>query len=262
MEETGPIEVKNVVVPGVIYLAEFISEEEEEHLIRKIKESSQQKWKALANRRLQIWGGEITPKGTLCRQPLPDFVDTYPDLVSRIKATGMFPDSPHKQPNHIIMNEYLPGQGIMPHEDGPVYHPVVATLSLGSHCVFNYYKYKDHDPDPSSSSSGVGRAVDMNPVFSLLLERRSLVISFSDMYTSHLHGIDEKTEDFIVSNASQPSEASTAIRIDNFHLIQNDIKETIQKGQPLKRETRWSLTCRDVTRTSNLAARPFTTGRK
>lgn len=28
-----------------------------------------------------------------------------------------------------------------PHKDGPLYHPVVGTVSLGSHTVFHYYAY-------------------------------------------------------------------------------------------------------------------------
>ena len=34
-----------------------------------------------------------------------------------------------KGPNHVLVNEYLPGQGIMPHTDGPLFHPTIATVS-------------------------------------------------------------------------------------------------------------------------------------
>lgn len=241
----------HLVAHGTIYLPNFITEEEESYLIRKIQESSQHKWKILANRRLQIWGGEITGKGTLCSQPLPDFICKFPDIISKIQQTGAFDCSPHCQPNHVIMNEYLPGQGIMPHEDGPVYHPVVATLSLGSHCVFNYYTY--HNSEPSEVSEAW--VINPRPTHSLLLERRSLVISFGDMYTSHLHGIDGVTEDFLqVPNSVGAS--PTATRIDNFdHLGEPALKEAIQEGKILKRDPRWSLTCRDVPRTASLTNR-------
>ncbi|CAI5937384.1 unnamed protein product, partial [Closterium sp. NIES-65] len=33
--------------------------------------------------------------------------------------------------NHVLVNEYHEGQGIMPHQDGPAYFPCVAILSLG-----------------------------------------------------------------------------------------------------------------------------------
>ena len=74
-------------------------------------------------------------KNTLVPQAMPSFLTTYPDLMGRLSGTSAFTSSPHQRPNHVIMNEYLPGQGIMPHEDGPSYHPVVATISLGSHAA-------------------------------------------------------------------------------------------------------------------------------
>lgn len=40
--------------------------------------------------------------------------------------------------NHVLVNEYLPGQGIMPHQDGPAYFPVVAIISLGSPAVMRF----------------------------------------------------------------------------------------------------------------------------
>jgi len=76
---------------------------------------------------------------------------------------------------------------IQPHEDGPRYYPVVATVSLGSHSVFNYYQYEEEDAI-TTVSRGEGRIINMNPTLSVLLEPRSLVISCGDKYTSHLHG--------------------------------------------------------------------------
>jgi len=73
-----------------------------------------------------------------------------------------------------------------PHEDGPQYHPVVATISLGSHSVFHYYQYRqEYD---GSESTSLGKSINMTPVLSVLLEPRSLIISSGSMYTSHLHG--------------------------------------------------------------------------
>ena len=36
------------------------------------------------------------------------------------------------KPNHILLNEYLPGQGISPHLDGDLFYPTIATVSLGN----------------------------------------------------------------------------------------------------------------------------------
>jgi len=231
----------------IFYFPNFITEGEETYLIRKINDSPQPMWRKLVNRRLQIWGGDITMKGTLVSQPFPAFIDQYPDIISRIKATGAFDQSPHKAPNHVIMNEYLPGQGIMPHEDGPRYHPVVATLSLGSHAVFHYYQYHSESDDPAVS--GHGKAINMTPVSSVLLEPRSLIISSGAMYLSHLHGIEEVVEDVIASDGN-----SSGVTISNLTQLEDaQIKRHISEGRPLKRGVRYSLTCRDVGRVSGLS---------
>lgn len=135
-----------------------------------------------------------------------------------------------------------------PHEDGPAYHPVVATLSLGSHAVFHYYRYADDDNNGRTSDAplaevdqekGKGRPIQRDPILSLLLEPRSLVITTSTLYTSHLHGVSEVEEDIFLSGAFPT--------IANLTLLKGGKEcEVLRDGGVLKRGTRFSLTCRDV----------------
>ncbi|PPQ83213.1 dioxygenase [Psilocybe cyanescens] len=197
---------------------------------------------------LRLLGGDMTAKGALVAQPFPPFVQKYPDIISRIKATGAFNSSAHEEPNHIIMNEYLPGQGIMPHEDGPRYHPVVTTLSLGSHAVFHYYQYQKDD-EIGAVTRGIGKTINTTPVSSILLEPRSLVISSGTMYTTHLHGIEEVEEDVISPKTDMPG-----VVLSNLDRLRDPlIKSLIERGTPLKRGVRYSLTCRDVERVSSIS---------
>ncbi|KAI0698177.1 hypothetical protein C8T65DRAFT_742903 [Cerioporus squamosus] len=261
----SPIYLDDYLVPGTsstYYIPDFVTEDEEEYLIRKIAEAPQPWWKRLNNRRLQIWGGDLTKKQTLIPQDMPVFVNQYPDIIGRIRDLGVFKASAHGEPNHVIMNEYAPGQGIMPHEDGPAYHPVVATLSLGAHTIFHYYQYKQDNPSnptppsqplPPAPESGVGttmtgtssatgRPIDPNPVFTLLLEPRSLVITTSALYESHLHGIDELLEDGFAPGSRSPGE-----KIANVGLLRGKAeKDAVLNGGFLERGLRYSLTCRDV----------------
>lgn len=47
-------------------------------------------------------------------------------------------------PDQIIVNEYLPGQGIAPHIDQPkTFGPVVATVSLGAPVVMDFIRAED-----------------------------------------------------------------------------------------------------------------------
>jgi len=144
------------------------------------------------------------------------------------------------------MNEYHPEQGIMPHEDGPAYHPVVATLSLGSHAVFHYYRYKLQDDSIDQQhvaevKSRNGKAIDPAPIVSELLEPRSLIITRSSLYREHLHGIDDVAEDVF------PSPDGGTSGVANVEMLTDPaLRDAVQNGGALKRDTRYSLTCRDV----------------
>ncbi|KIK43661.1 hypothetical protein CY34DRAFT_81330 [Suillus luteus UH-Slu-Lm8-n1] len=234
---------------AVFYIPNFISEDEERYLLRKVKDSPKQKWKTLNNRRfvpLFHTGGEVLQKNILFRQDLPPFMNDFPDVLGRIRFLGAFNQSPHKGPNHIILNEYHPGQGIMPHEDGPSYHPVVATISLGSHTVFHYYRYNDKDSlsvDPGS----MGRSVDPAPLLSLFLEPRSVVVTTGEFYTTHLHGIDEVDADTFAGDGFLLLPNGSYSQIVNRHMIQDEtVVGIIESGGKVERTTRYSLTCRDV----------------
>ncbi|KAI0750351.1 hypothetical protein BC629DRAFT_1230948 [Irpex lacteus] len=247
--------IAEFAVPGTTqayYIPNFITEDEEKYLIRKILESPLPRWRHLQNRRLQILGGDVTAKNVLLPQAFPPYITDYPDIISRIRDTGAFSASPHGQPNHVILNEYLAGQGIMPHEDGPSYHPVVATLSLGSHAVFHYYRYAsngvDVDEGLPSANGGQGRPIDRNPVISVLLEPRSLVITTQELYTAHLHGIDDVQVDVFPAPAGD-LESLPLTNLANAHIISDaDMRSVVHSGGTLTRATRYSLTCRDVER--------------
>ncbi|KAJ7574020.1 hypothetical protein C8J56DRAFT_980513 [Mycena floridula] len=239
-------------IPGsneAFYIPEFVTHSEEEYLIRKINESPQQKWKQLANRRLQLLGGELTAKNTLVPQAIPAYLTSYPDIIPRIKSTGAFKASPHGAPNHVILNEYLPGQGIMPHQDGPAYHPVVTTISVGSHAVFHYFQYKETQSE--SPETPDGRVIDPKPLLSVLLEPRSAIITTGALYASHLHGIEDLEQDVVIAG-SPPTFLSSGTEIANWNLVSSHtMKDLMRQGGALERETRYSLTCRDVAKVFN-----------
>lgn len=155
-------------VPTIIYIPNFISDAEEDQLVKNIYKAPISKWKTLQNRRLQNWGGLVHEKG-LIAQDLPPWLTTITHRIQ--KETALFPSSI----NHVLINEYLPHQGIMPHQDGPAYHPVVSILSLRSPVVM------DFTPHPSLSGSSA----------SILLMPRSLLVFMDEAYSEYLHGIQD-----------------------------------------------------------------------
>lgn len=85
----------------------------------------------------------------------------------------------------------------MPHEDGPAYYPLVATVSLGAGIVLDFYG-KDAEEENTSTSKGEPES-ELEylrvPRFRVLQERRSLLVTRGKMYTDFLHGIAERVVD-------------------------------------------------------------------
>ncbi|XP_067938975.1 alpha-ketoglutarate-dependent dioxygenase alkB homolog 6-like [Watersipora subatra] len=203
----------------ITYFPKFITEDEEEMLMRKIYDSPKTKWTQLSNRRLQNWGGLPQAKGMI-EEPLPTWLQTYMSRIADIGAFGVL------KPNHCLVNEYLRGQGIMPHEDGDLFYPTVSTITIGSHGVLDFYRHLE-DSNISLNESRTS-TLDDRYIGSVLLERRSLVLVQELMYTSYLHGIKEVESDAL----------NESIR---------NIEETIYKtGDTVSRGTRISLTIRHV----------------
>lgn len=117
-----------------------------------------------------------------------------------------------------------------PHEDGPAYHPAVATLSLASAQCVDIYQYLSttspspplvatpatsttdnasndnrsmNDPtDKASTDASSGRTIAAVPLARIYLAPRSLLIMSSSLYTTHLHGISPTTADILTTTSS------------------------------------------------------------
>jgi alkylated DNA repair protein alkB family protein 6 len=115
-------------------------------------------------------------------------------------------------------------------QDGPAYHPVVCTVSLGASLCLNLYKSKDDG------------ALDPEPIWRILQEPRSLLITTETLYTDYLHGIADIVEDVDLS----------AETVANWELLRSP--ESLSAGRNV-RATRTSLTYRDVMQVSQLGAK-------
>ena len=128
------------------------------------------------------------------------------ELANELVARGIF--SCDEPPNHVLLNDYQPGQGILPHTDGPVYASRTATLSLGSDVLLNFTK--------RLTTEQVG-IVDNSPKVQLLLEARSLVVFEQEAYLEYCHGIDmDKYEEFALPVCAN---ASVGTRVERGHRL-------------------------------------------
>ncbi|ORY27786.1 hypothetical protein BCR39DRAFT_220208 [Naematelia encephala] len=255
--------------PAAYYIPDFITQDEEEFLLRKIADSPQPKWKSVASgrSRLQYWGGTMSKNSVLLPEPFPDFLTTYPDIIERIQRfldrTDERSEATNESStsvlavNQVLVNEYQPGQGISPHEDGPAFQPLVATLSLGSHTVLDLHHYLSaSSPSPPMTASEAqadqverlsGRPIAAIPLAHLLVMPRSLLILSSTLYTSHLHGISERFEDIV--SAAPGHEGVVAANADL--LGDAGIADSLRNNKVWRqaRGTRTSLTFRHANRT-------------
>lgn len=86
------------------YIPNFITEEEEKNLLKNIYDAPKPKWTQLKNRRLQNWGGLPQPKGMIVEE-MPNWLNEY---CIKLRDLNIF----ESVPNHCLINEYEPGQGI------------------------------------------------------------------------------------------------------------------------------------------------------
>ncbi|KAG0549468.1 hypothetical protein BDA96_01G258600 [Sorghum bicolor] len=243
-------------IPTLFYVPDFISHSEQSQLLHNIYQAPAPKWKTLKNRRLQNWGGVVHEKGLL-PQTLPPWLTRITDRICQ--WTGLFPSAI----NHVLINEYHPNQGIMPHQDGPAYYPVVAIISLASPVVIDFTPHQrlieQQDTDPQdlqahellapaeTESTGTGShergaTNESDPSSSsLMLMPCSLLVFKDQAYTDYLHGIQDNE----LHNLDKVENVSQCPELKHLHSDCSMSTEG-QHGTFRRTATRVSLTCRLV----------------
>ena len=209
--------------PSVWHLPDWITPDEEASLTRCADGAPPERWTRLRGRRLQNLGGlpKPPPEG-MHAEPLPPWVASVCDALV---AAGVFDaDAP---PNHVLLNEYQPGQGIDAHRDGPLYAPRVAILSLCSHCAFEFLR----------------NDAARDAVCSLLLPPRGVLVFSDDAYHELLHTVPAVAAD----DAPPPPPGVERI----------DLRAGGGGGPPPPRGRRLSLTVRRVLALSPKSAPPL-----
>ncbi len=122
-------------ISGLRYIENYITPMEESALIGII---DKQEWNTELKRRVQHYGYKYDYKSKkLDHYYLGSIPNWLTSLCNRLLNEGIF----HILPDQVIVNEYLPGQGIAPHIDCiPCFGYTVCSLSLGSTCVMELTK--------------------------------------------------------------------------------------------------------------------------
>jgi alkylated DNA repair dioxygenase AlkB len=125
-----------IIIPGLKYIPDYISVAQEQELINIIES---QPWSNELRRRVQHYGYKYDYKSRSVNDM--SFLGLIPEWLSslgnRLYEERVF----NVMPDQVIINEYLPGQGIAPHIDCiPCFSDTICSLSLGSGCVMDLIK--------------------------------------------------------------------------------------------------------------------------
>lgn len=163
------------MIPDLIYVPDYISPIDEARLIEQI---DHQIWLSPFKRRVQHYGYLYDYKKRTVTEGM--FLGVLPDwlenLAFRLHNEGHIDDIP----DQVIINEYVPGQGIALHVDcEPCFGDTILSLSLGSDCVMDF-------------SHLHSETVHQQP-----LQARSLVIMKKEARYDWQHGIAARKTDKI-----------------------------------------------------------------
>lgn len=163
------------MIPGLSYITDYISTDQEQALLSAL---DQHEWLSDLKRRVQHYGYKYDYKARAVDAkaylgPMPEWAA---DLCRKLAVDGIFPEPP----DQVIVNEYMPGQGISAHIDCvPCFGEPIASLSLGAPCIMEF-----SNPEISEKRE-------------LLLERRSIVILSKDARYKWQHAIPGRKSDVI-----------------------------------------------------------------
>jgi len=178
LEEHGRNRNEEYNIGGLTYIPNFITKAEHEYLLKQI---DAQPWLDELKRRVQHYGYKYDYKSHKIDQSmkinnLPDWLQSF---AERLTELGIFDVAP----DQVIVNEYMPGQGITSHIDcPPCFSDTITSLSLGSECVMNFTRKDDTEVIP------------------YLLEVRSLIVLKDDARYTWKHGIKHAKSDNYFGN--------------------------------------------------------------
>jgi alkylated DNA repair dioxygenase AlkB len=119
---------------GLRYIPNYLEIEQEKQLIENI---AKQQWLPDLKRRVQHYGFKYDYRSKNIDHnnyigPIPDWLHLSCNKLYQENIFTAVPDQ-------VIVNEYMPGQGISPHIDCiPCFREVVCSLSLGAACVMEF----------------------------------------------------------------------------------------------------------------------------
>lgn len=195
-------------IKGLKLIENFISPEEEEELISNI---DNHEWMTDLKRRVQHYGYKYDYRARRINvdMKIGDLPNWGVKIADQLFETGIF----RKPPDQLIVNEYLPGQGISPHIDcEPCFEDTIVSISLNSTAIMNFIH------------------VESNRKIEVLLNRRSAVILKEASRYQWKHSIiGRKTDKF--NNKVIPRNRRISLTFRNVILEDHESSMPAKKNQ-------------------------------
>lgn len=162
-------------IKGLIYIPNFVSREEELCLIDSI---DSEPWLTEIKRKVQHYGYKYDYRlrgidYSMFMGPLPSWASSYAESLFAHSYISEVPDQ-------MIVNEYLPGQGIANHIDcEPCFGDTIISMSLNSSCVMEFINLGTKEKKQ------------------IQLEQRSLVVLSGEARYEWTHGIPQRKKDVV-----------------------------------------------------------------
>jgi len=163
-------------IPGLVYLPGFIDPAQDAELIRQLDE---QPWEEIRRGRVQNYGYTFSyqNKGSVDRETFREPPAFLQALSEQLVERDVFPNAPEC----LIVNDYEPGQGIVPHVDmKDEFGPKVCTLSLLAPIAMVFINLEERERRGE-----------------LILEPGSLVTMEGEARYDWMHGIRGRKQDRI-----------------------------------------------------------------
>ena len=178
------------IIPGLTVIPDFVSVTGEAALVRFVDSNP---WLGGMQRRVQHYGyvydykrRSVDPSMKLGNLP------EWAAVIAQKMAEACWIDA---VPDQMIVNEYVPGQGISPHIDcEPCFGDTVLSLSLGSGCLMDLI----HVESGNNSRNGkYSKYSKYDKKVSVELPRRSLLVMRDEARYEWQHGIAARKTDVI-----------------------------------------------------------------
>ncbi len=190
-------------IPGLRYRRDYLSARQAIVITERVEA---QPWLSDLKRRVQHYGWRYDYQRRVVTQdlylgPLPEWGQ---ELAQRLHHDGLMP----LVADQLIVNEYLPGQGISPHIDcQSCFADTIASISLGSGCVMEFTQ--PNTPEPNSNQQKASGKVE------LYLHAGSVLVFSGEARYQWRHGIparksDPRPSEIIAPSGKQPAREQPA----------------------------------------------------